>query len=406
MTEHRITLGFPLIGDGKWSGGLNYQRNLLEMISAKLSDRISVRVIVTAAQQEFAQEALGQSLTTSLIVDDAIGGAGRGKRLIPALLWGEDAALSRVVAQHGIDIIFETARFFGWRFSVPALVWMPDFQHRHLPALFSRPAWWRRDLGFRAQSLGKRVILLSSRDAEQDCNRFYAATVGRTAVARFAGSLKVQDILARSGDVARQYGLPERYFFLPNQFWAHKNHAVVLRALAVLQAEGNLDSLPPVVMSGATTDHRHAGGFETLVADAARTGVTHQFRHLGLIPYEDVLALNAGAMAVINPSLFEGWASSVEEAKSLGTPLILSDIRVHREQAPEAMFFASKSAEGLARQLRAVASLAFPPLRDVATILMRNESRMTDFADGFWQAVQRCYLLSQSSGLSQRGVAT
>lgn len=406
MIGRRVTLGFPLIGDGKWSGGLNYQRNLLDMISARLSDRISVRVIVTAAQQEFAREALGQSLTAPLIVDDAIGGAGRGKRLMSALLWGEDAALSRVVTQHGIDIMFETARFFGWRFPVPALVWMPDFQHRHLPALFSRPAWWRRDLGFRAQSLGRRVILLSSHDAEVDCNRFYAATVGRTAVAQFTGVLKVREILARSSDIARQYGLPERYFFLPNQFWAHKNHTVVQQALALLQAEGNLDALPPVVMSGAITDHRHSGGFETLMAEAARTKVTQHFRHLGLIPYEDVLALNAGAMAVINPSLFEGWASSVEEAKSLGTRLILSDIGVHREQAPDAMFFDSQSAEGLAKQLRAVASLPFPPVRDLTTIVMRNEARMTAFAEGFWQAVERCFLLSQTSGLSPRGIAT
>jgi glycosyltransferase involved in cell wall biosynthesis len=37
--------------------------------------------------------------------------------------------------------------------------------------------------------------------------------------------------------------------------------------------------------------------------------------------------------ALINPSLFEGWSTTVEEAKSTGTPMILSDLGVHREQA-------------------------------------------------------------------------
>ena len=38
---------------------------------------------------------------------------------------------------------------------------------------------------------------------------------------------------------------------------------------------------------------------------------------------------------VINPSKFEGWSTTVEEAKSLGKNIILSDIPVHREQNPK-----------------------------------------------------------------------
>ena len=39
-------------------------------------------------------------------------------------------------------------------------------------------------------------------------------------------------------------------------------------------------------------------------------------------------------MAVINPSRFEGWSSSVEEAKSMGKTVILSNIGTHIEQDP------------------------------------------------------------------------
>ncbi len=54
-------------------------------------------------------------------------------------------------------------------------------------------------------------------------------------------------------------------------------------------------------------------------------------------------------MAMINPSRFEGWSTSVEEAKSLGKAILLSDIDVHREQAPErGTFFDPDSAEALA----------------------------------------------------------
>ena len=52
--------------------------------------------------------------------------------------------------------------------------------------------------------------------------------------------------------------------------------------------------------------------------------------------------LNANCVALINPSFFEGWSTTVEEAKSLGTKMILSNIELHKEQAKEAMFFDPK----------------------------------------------------------------
>ena len=40
------------------------------------------------------------------------------------------------------------------------------------------------------------------------------------------------------------------------------------------------------------------------------------------------------SISVINPSLFEGWSSTVEECKYIGKNLILSNINVHHEQDP------------------------------------------------------------------------
>lgn len=41
------------------------------------------------------------------------------------------------------------------------------------------------------------------------------------------------------------------------------------------------------------------------------------------------------SVAVINHSLFEGWSSSLEEAKSMYKEIILLNIKVHLEQNPE-----------------------------------------------------------------------
>jgi glycosyltransferase involved in cell wall biosynthesis len=104
----------------------------------------------------------------------------------------------------------------------------------------------------------------------------------------------------------------------------------VLVALKELKSN-NIDVV--VVASGNPVDGRNPAYPTTVLETVMRYGLEDSFRFLGLIPYEHIMPLMRGALAVINPSLFEGWSTTVEEAKSLGVPLLLSDIGVHREQA-------------------------------------------------------------------------
>jgi hypothetical protein len=55
------------------------------------------------------------------------------------------------------------------------------------------------------------------------------------------------------------------------------------------------------------------------------------------------------SIAIINPSYFEGWSTTVEEAKILDLKILLSDISVHREQNPEkAEYFSPDDPQKLA----------------------------------------------------------
>jgi glycosyltransferase involved in cell wall biosynthesis len=84
--------------------------------------------------------------------------------------------------------------------------------------------------------------------------------------------------------------------------------------------------------SGSPIDHRAPGYFQELSARIDALGIGADFRILGLVPFTHVIQLALQSVAVVNPSLFEGWSTTVEEAKSLGVPLVLSNINVHREQ--------------------------------------------------------------------------
>ena len=78
-------------------------------------------------------------------------------------------------------------------------------------------------------------------------------------------------------------------------------------------------------------------------------GIHDNCRVLGLIPKRNQMALLKEATAVIQPSLFEGWSTIVEEARLLNKRRIVSDIIVHREQAwDDVIFFDPHEARSLA----------------------------------------------------------
>src|SRR6185503_5946561 len=87
--------------------------------------------------------------------------------------------------------------------------------------------------------------------------------------------------------------------------------------------------------------------------------------------YAELEALMRCAVALINPSRFEGWSTSVEEARAIGLPLVVSDIAVHREQAGgEALFFDPDDADTLCRHL-----LSFEQVEEAAIARDRPEAR-------------------------------
>jgi hypothetical protein len=78
-------------------------------------------------------------------------------------------------------------------------------------------------------------------------------------------------------------------------------------------------------------------------------GLANQIYLLGLIPKIDQIQLMRHSLAVIQPSLFEGWSTVVEDARCLGKKIILSDIPVHMEQdPPDSVYFDRYSPQQLA----------------------------------------------------------
>lgn len=330
MTARPI-IALELIDDTAWMGGVLYLRNLAICLS-RLSD---------AERPEL--RLLGPASVVDRVTAE-IGGGGSAKGGLLGGILSRFAPRAR--GERPIDLVYP-----GFGATLPGAVtlrWIPDFQHRHLPHLFGAAEIAARDDAIGAIAARPDLVVLSSETAAQDFLQFFPGHRARLRVWRFRSLI---DTTAPPNlETLRKYGLPEKFLYLPNQFWVHKNHVTVFRALARLRAEGG--PVIPLVCTGATSDRRneaHFGMLETLARDS---GIAPQLHLLGLIDRGEQLDVFRRAAAIVQPSLFEGWSTVVEDVRSIGRPIFLSDILVHREQAPpRCTYFDPSNGNALARLL-------------------------------------------------------
>lgn len=134
--------------------------------------------------------------------------------------------------------------------------------------------------------------------------------------------------------------VPERYIIYPANISPHKNHYNLIIAWSKLKDRKKF----PLLLIGARTDSISCDKEEypidfdwhqlRLAGLIKRLGLkkNEDFFSLGFIDDKYVMGLIKNAYALIMPSLAEGGGSyPVEEALSVGTPVLCSDIPVMRE---------------------------------------------------------------------------
>jgi glycosyltransferase involved in cell wall biosynthesis len=378
-----IRVGFILaLPEQAWLGGVSYFRNLLGALWV-LRDRRIEPVIATAAGA--TPEFLAEMPPFERIELRSLSSRALLRRAVRRLS-GTDHVLQRELLAQRIDILSHSGHL-GQGARLPVLAWIPDFQHRRVPEFFQAREREIRERFYAQQCTTATRVLVSSRAARKDLARFYPAAFGKSRVLQFVADAPDPATLPTRDALAAKYGCREPYFFLPNQFWAHKNHAVVIEALALLQARG---AAPAVLATGNTQDPRQPGHFRHLMDRVQALGLERGFRPLGVVPYADLMGLMWHSLAVINPSRFEGWSTTVEEAKSLGKRVILSDIDVHREQSPPGgAYFAPDDARALAERMRELCGAGEDAARP-SEARARLAARRTAFARRYEEIVLEC----------------
>ena len=320
----------------EYSGGLNYIKNLLYAVSLVNDGRVKPYVFFPAnmpdsVRNEFAQYAT--VVPTRLLERGTL--AWFFHRVLYRL-FGTMPMTTALLKRYQIDVVSHAWFVYKGKLPFRLISWIPDFQYLHLPELFPTLDPQQETLRNQAMIAQSDANILSSYCALADFKRIAPADcIDRAKVIQFVSQPRKESAAntVTLAAVRNKHGIEGDYFFLPNQFWAHKNHMLVLRALHKLKDQGR-EVL--VVCTGTLVDYRvkDTPYVDSIHAYICQHGLQDNVRILGLIDYDEVLLLMKNAVAVLNPSRFEGWSSSVEEAKSAGKKILLSRIDVHVEQAP------------------------------------------------------------------------
>jgi len=196
-----------------------------------------------------------------------------------------------------------------------AIVIVHDLQYKTYPQYFSRTKrlWLDWNLWRIARSAADAVFI--SKSSLQDFERHFPRCAHSSVIFNPVDALRAPV----ATDVS---SAQERYLIAAYHYYPHKNFAGILALFERMKSAGLVDFLD-ITGNGAADVERMVAALAPEVRDCVR--------HRGLVSREELIRLYQGATAFISLSTFEGFNLSAAEAATLGVPLLLSDIPVHRE---------------------------------------------------------------------------
>lgn len=146
-------------------------------------------------------------------------------------------------------------------------------------------------------------------------------------------------------NIKEKYNISNNYIYYPAQFWAHKNHIYILKALKILKEQYNL--IIDAIFTGS--DY---GNLNYILEKAHEFDIKKQVHYLGFVDEEEIPNLYKQSIALVMPTYFGPTNIPPLEAFSLNVPVCYSDLDGLREQVGEAAFLMNlKNPESLANHI-------------------------------------------------------
>lgn len=329
LNQKRTKIGIIFNFSASWMGGIIYLLNLIKMLNF-LDDnkKPELYIFYRSDLRSFIDEISYPLLRTF-------------EWSFPSIYLGyfqswvlrKNSFVNKILKQFDLDILYPLLDFpVKLRSNTKLPCWYADLQHKHYPSFFSRRKIIERNTRIRFMLKNSSDLVVSSQSVADDFKEYFKLKRNyRVHVFHFVSIIDNLKII--SFDVLKdKYGLTEEYFLVSNQFHKHKNHRILLLSIAILKEIGIKKHL---VFTGKLPASPKSPYLIEIQSIIDKYKLHDQVTILGVIPRNDQLNLIKYSQAVLQPSLFEGWSTIIEDAESLQVPVVVSDIKVNREQLGE-----------------------------------------------------------------------
>lgn len=306
-----------------WIGGIYYRKNIINLLlnSSTISNKYKIVLLVNEQHKE-----IFKCYENLICIESCKNDVG---------IFGAAFIALKCCIKYHVKYVFPIKGSLVFKMlRITPVSWIADFQHCYYPEFFTDKEIKQRNHNFSKMAKKNNPLILSSYAAEKDFKRFYKEKRKNLFVVHFASAISDELERVKNSDetkIMEKYGVKKNdYFIVCNQFWQHKNHEIVLKALKLLKSEYGFSI--NIAFTGELNDRRcpdYIFRIKELMSDCS---IKDNIFLLGFIERMEQLVLIKNAKAVIQPSLFEGWGTVVEDSKALNKQIIMSDIDVHKEQ--------------------------------------------------------------------------
>lgn len=248
------------------------------------------------------------------------------KNNIKKSLKNNSTLLNKVVNENKIDLMWFLSPEFE-EVKIPYVMTVWDLQHRLQPYFpeVSISGWkWEERENFWSKVLPNASIIITGNEVgKKQIKDLYAINDDRIKII----PLPVSDFIFdefNDVDIENKFGIKENYIFYPAQFWPHKNHIRLLKALKILNDKGLNFSL---VLTGSDK-----GNLRYIKQKVKELDLEEKVYFLGFVSTEDIVNLYKKAFALVFPSFFGPDNIPPLEAMALDCPVLCSNADGMKEQ--------------------------------------------------------------------------
>jgi glycosyltransferase involved in cell wall biosynthesis len=327
--NERFKLGLLFNFNPKWTGGIIYLLNAIRILNfLEDKDKPIVVVLYNPTLKKYVDEIEYPYLELVPYNFSSI-----YKGYVYSFLKNKNTFVHNLVVNHKLDAIFPMHDYpVKSKLDAKLVSWYADLQHLYYPQFFSKRKRIERNARIRLILKNSNDLVVSSQAVKDDFLQFFTIPKSLTIhIYHFVSIIEGLPELTIE-EITKKYELPNHYFMISNQFHKHKNHKVVFEAVAELKKKGIEVCIG---ITGRFPTEPDSPYMQELHDIINKNDLKDSIKFLGLIPRGDQLLLMKYCKAILQPSLFEGWSTVIEDAKSLQVPVIAANLNVNIEQLEE-----------------------------------------------------------------------